>query len=195
MDEDWFEVDVDVNDRNQKLIAVVRESARFWPECPPNATSVLVSEPDETGGESRGGDGVRDRDPYDIAIDEALADGEQVLLLAVDLCDLEENRVFGTLGATVVKDRLFCSQRHTTTYRPEPSDDVESLEAIGSLTELGRIAAGWFEEVVRRPVIGPIGHGAGSFVAPCTTPPPRYRWIRNAPDAKQVGPATPVVTD
>jgi hypothetical protein len=184
VEEDWFEVDDDVNDRNQKLVAVVRESARFWPECPPSATSVLVSEPDETGGESQGGDGERDRDPYDIAIDEALADGEQVLLLAVDLRDLEKNRVFGTLGATVAGDRLFCSQRNTTTYRPEPSDDVESLEATGPLTELGRIAADWFEEIVRRPVIGPIGHGAWSFVAPGTTLPPRYRWVRNSPDAK-----------
>ncbi|MER5530091.1 hypothetical protein ABT075_36830 [Streptomyces sp. NPDC002677] len=183
MDEDWFDVDDDVNDRNQKLAAVVRESARFWPECPPSATSVLVSEPDETGEESQG-DGEHDRDPYDVAIDKALADGEQVLLLAVDLLDLEKNRVFRTLGATVAGDRLFCSQRHNTTYRPEPSDDVESLEATGSLTELGRIAANWFEEIVRRPVIGPVGHGARSFVTPGTDLPPRYRWIRNGPDAK-----------
>ncbi|MFD8811227.1 hypothetical protein ACFV23_07005 [Streptomyces sp. NPDC059627] len=105
-----------------------------------------MSEPDETGGESQG--------------------GEQVLLLAVGLLDLEKNRVSRTLGATVA------------------GDDVESLEATGSLTELGRIAANWFEETARRPVIGPVGHGAWSFVAPRTTLPPRHRWIRGSPDAK-----------
>ncbi|WP_405866283.1 hypothetical protein OG407_44075 [Streptomyces sp. NBC_01515] len=183
MDEDWFEVDDDVNDRHQQLVAVVRESACFWPECPSSATSVLVSEPDEVGGARQSGV-AGERDLYDTAIGEALARGDQVLLLVVDLLDLESNRVFGTLGATVAGDRLFCSQRHDTTYRPQPSDDVEALEATGPLTELGRIASEWFDEIVRRPVIGPVGHGAWSFVAPGTVLPPRYRWVRNGPGAK-----------
>ncbi|TKA11229.1 hypothetical protein [Actinacidiphila oryziradicis] len=111
-----------------------------------------------------------------------MARGEEVLTLIADLLDLEKNLIFRTLGATVIGDRLFCSERHSQNYQsPEPIRDVEPLYAAGPPEHLGRIAAAWFEEITSRPVISPLPVGGHSFVPPGTALPPRHRWVRNAP--------------
>ncbi|MEU6224032.1 hypothetical protein [Streptomyces sp. NPDC047042] len=78
-------------------------------------------------------------------------------MLIVGLSDPVKNLLLHTLGATVAGDRLFCSERHDSTYRPQPSEDVEPLQATCSPEKLGRIAAAWFEEIVRRPIVAPPG--------------------------------------
>ncbi|MFI5824786.1 hypothetical protein ACIA8I_37735 [Streptomyces rishiriensis] len=43
MIEDWFETDEgELSPSHTTLVSIVRESARGWPECPPDATAVLV---------------------------------------------------------------------------------------------------------------------------------------------------------
>ncbi|MFB7504986.1 hypothetical protein [Streptomyces broussonetiae] len=86
------------------------------------------------------------------------------------------------LGATVIGDRLFCSERHSQNYQsPEPTRHLEPLSAAGPPEHLGRIAAAWFEEIVRRPVIARLPDGPYRFVPPGTALPPRHRWVRNGP--------------
>ncbi|WP_377273079.1 hypothetical protein [Peterkaempfera sp. SMS 1(5)a] len=184
MYDDWFEVDdpdPEVSDKHREFVDTVREFARSWPECPPDATAVLVFPPGEDEDDDR--DDLDGEQPaYDSAMDEEIAEGRAVLMLIADVDDRERNLRFRTLGATVAGDRLFCSERHDTTYRPYPSEDVAPLEATGSPEELGRIAAAWFGEVLRRPVIAPrTGPGPTSFVAPGTALPPGHRWVRNGP--------------
>lgn len=182
MDEDWFEVDdPDVSDEQAAFVDVVRQSARSWPECPPNTTAVLVFPADEEDEDDQQ-ETTDGYERYDAAIDEATANGEAILKLIMDLCDEERNLVLHTLGATLAGNRLFCSERHNQSYRPEPSDYIEPLEATGLPEELGRIAAEWFEEIIRRPVIAPPrGRGAAYFTAPGTTLPTGHRWVRGAP--------------
>ncbi|MFD5816112.1 hypothetical protein [Streptomyces sp. NPDC127038] len=177
-------MDDDVSGPHQRVAEIVREAALSWPQCRPESTAVLVFTPedaDASGGAEETDDGL---DPYEAAFQATLADGEPVLILVVDLLDQEGERLLATLGATVAGDRLFCSRLHDTTHRPEPSDDIAPLEATGSLEDLARIAAGWFEEIVSRPVTGPTGRfGAWSFAATGTVLAPGRRWLRNGSDA------------
>ncbi|WP_317440824.1 hypothetical protein [Streptomyces collinus] len=148
MNEDWFEVDRDeLSPCHTTFVSIVRASARGWPECPPDATAVLVFPAEEEA------DARAPRDAYDAAWDEAFAAGQAVLTLIVDLRHRDRNLVVMTLGATLADDRLFCSERNSSTYHPEPITDIKPLEATGSPEELGRIAADWIEEIVSRSML------------------------------------------
>ncbi|MFI1359629.1 hypothetical protein ACH4TV_39545 [Streptomyces sp. NPDC020898] len=183
VDDEWFDVDDDeLSGEHAALIDVVRGSARSWPACPPSETAVLLFSPEEAADDS--GSGANDgHASYDVATARAFADGKSVLVLIVDLSDPVKNLLLRTLGATVAGDRLFCGERDDTTYRPQPSEDVEPLESTGSPEELGHIAAAWFEEIVRRPVIAPPGRGPAYFVTPGAALPAGHRWVRNGPAA------------
>ncbi|MGW4910300.1 hypothetical protein [Streptomyces sp. NPDC004270] len=176
MDDSWFEVEVsEASDRQRAFVDVLRESARAWPECPPDHTLVLAYRPGID-------DDDADGEPFEPVIDEIFASGEEVVRAIVDVSDLEGKRVLRTLCAAMVGNRLVCSQVHSQTYEREFSDDIAPLEATGSPEELGRIAGAWFEEIVRRPVIAPQRvRIPTSFVAPGTPLPPGHIWIRNAP--------------
>lgn len=192
MYDDWFEDD-ELNSHQGAFVDVVRESARSWPQCRPHDTVVLVFEPDED--EEDAGPAARESrwEPpaehtvYLTALDEASARGEEVLTLIADLVDrpeAERGLIFMTLGATLIGDRLFCSERHSQNYQtPEPTRDVARLCAAGSPERLGRIAAAWFEEIMSRPIISshPVRGGGYRFVPPGTALPPRHRWVRNGP--------------
>lgn len=179
MNDDWFEVDEgELSPPHTALVGIVRKRAREWPECPPDATAVLVfpaDEEEEDEEETRA-----PRDAYDAAWDEAFAAGQDVLTLIVDLRHRDQKLVVMTLGATVAGDRLFCSERHSSTYHPEPSTGIEPLEATGSPEDLGRIAADWFEEIVSRSMIElDRKPWPRSFVAQGTSLPDGHRWVRN----------------
>ncbi|MFI1002436.1 hypothetical protein ACIP10_26935 [Streptomyces galbus] len=174
MYDDWFEVDAHLSLAHATVVDIVRGSARTWPECPPAATAVLVFSPgaDEEVGAPR--------DAYEAAWNEAFAAGQDVLTLIVDLRHRSRNLVVMTLGATVAGDRLFCGERSSSTFHPEPITDIEPLEATGSPEELGRSAVGWFEDIVGRPLAElDRAPWPRSFV-PGGTPLPRgHRWVRN----------------
>lgn len=175
MNEDWFEVDQgELSPSETTLVNIVRESARGWPECPPDATAVLVFRADEEE------DTRPPRDAYEAAWDEAFAAGQAVLTLIVDLRHRDRELVVMTLGATLAGDRLYCSERNTSTYHPEPITGIESLEATGSREELGRIAADWFEEIVGRSMIEVDRRPwPRSFVPKGAPLPGGHRWVRN----------------
>ncbi|MDO0935252.1 hypothetical protein QQY66_27610 [Streptomyces sp. DG2A-72] len=162
MDEDWFEVEDDeVDDRQKAFVDRVRSYARNWPECLPQYTTVLVFEPGE------------EMDDDEIEEDK----GE--LRLIVDVCDIIGKRVLLTLGAILVEGELLCSAVHNQTYWPEENPLVTTVKSSGDPEELGETAAAWFEEVLRRPVIGQIsGPGRWSFVPPGSPLPKGYRWMR-----------------
>ncbi|MEU6482237.1 hypothetical protein ABZ858_36305 [Streptomyces sp. NPDC047017] len=177
MNENWFEVDEgELSPTHTTLVSIVRESARGWPECPPHATAVLVFPADEEGEE----EARTPRDAYGAAWDEVFAAGQAVLTLIAELRHRDQKLVVMTLGATVAGDRLFCSERNSSTCHPEPSTDIEPLEATGSPEELGRIAADWFEEIVSRSMIE-LGRKPWprSFVPKGTLLPSGHRWVRN----------------
>ncbi|MET8978943.1 hypothetical protein ABZX85_25310 [Streptomyces sp. NPDC004539] len=179
MNDDWFEVEEgELSPAHTALVGIVRKRARQWPECPPDATAVLVFPADEEGDEEE--DASDPRDAYDAAWDEAFAAGQDVLTLIVDLEHRDRELVVMTLGATVAGDRLFCSERSSSTYHPEPHTDIEPLEATGSPEELGRIAADWFAEIVSRSMIElDRKPWPRSFVANGTSLPDGHRWVRN----------------
>ncbi|MFF1546577.1 hypothetical protein [Streptomyces sp. NPDC058291] len=192
MYDDWFEDDVR-NSQQQAVVDVVRQSARSWPECRPQDTVVLVFGPDDdeddvapAARESRWEPPV-EHTPYLTALDEALDRGEEVLTLIADLVDRRERErglIFMTLGATVIGDRLFCSERHSQNYQtPEPTGDVAPRCAAGPPEHLGRIAASWFEEIMNRPTISshPVVGGGYRFVPPGSALQPGHRWVRNGP--------------
>lgn len=104
--------------------------------------------------------------------------------ISVDVSDLTAKRVLLTLGASLVGDRLECSNVHTSTYQPQESARVEQVTRSGSPEELARIAAAWFGEVLRRPVMKKAGGHGWSFVPHGTTLPEGYRWVRNAPSGE-----------
>ncbi|MFD7872734.1 hypothetical protein ACFV5G_01145 [Streptomyces sp. NPDC059766] len=190
MYDDWFEDD-ELNSQQQAVVDAVRESARSWPECRYADTVVLVFGPDEddeedvppAARESRW-EPPAEHTAYLAALDEAVDRGEEVLTLIADLVDRRERErgvVFMTLGATVIGDRLFCSERHSQNYQtPEPTGDVAPLSAAGSPERLGRIAAAWFEEIMNRHIIS-FCPGGYRFVPPGTALPPGHRWVRNGP--------------
>lgn len=177
MNDDWFEVDEgELSPAHTALVSIVRERAREWPECPPGATAVLVFPADEEEEENE----RAPRDAYDAAWDEAFAAGQAVLSLIVDLKHRDRELIVMTLGATVAGDRLFCSERNSGTYHPEPITHIEPLEATGSPEELGGIAADWFEEIVSRSMIElDRKPWPRSFVAHGTPLPDGHRWVRN----------------
>lgn len=183
--DNWFEVEEGLLSPAQAaMVDIVRASAREWPQCPPSSAVTLVFSPDEEEDDEDEGGSGDGNDAYDAAWDAAYAAGESVVLLIVDVLDVERNRRIRTLGATVAGDRLFCGERHDTTYRPHPSDDIEPLEATGAPEELGRLAADWFGEVVRRPVLErDRSPWPRRFVPPGTPLPPGHRWARNGPSA------------
>lgn len=142
MHHEWFDVsDADLDGTQKSFVDTVRTHARSWPDCPPNHTIVLVYDDEED-------------------IEE---DGEVELRLIVDVSDLTEHRVLLTLGACLVGNTLLCTEVHNQTYAPKDSTFVRPLEATGSPQELGRIAASWFEDVLRRPVISSAGSDDWSF--------------------------------
>lgn len=187
--DDWFEED-ELNGDLRAFVDAVRQSARSWPACPPRATAVLVFEPDEDAEED-----VRpttqespweppaEHRAYHTALDEAPE--EVIVTLIAELIDHragERGLIFMTLGATVIGDRLFCSERHSQNYQtPEPTRDVAPLSATGSAEHLGRVAAAWFEEIMSRPVISPLSLNGYRFVPAGTALPPGHRWVRNGP--------------
>jgi hypothetical protein len=191
--DDWFEDD-ELNSRQQAVVDVVRESARSWPECRPSDTFVLVFGPDEddqedvhpAARESRW-EPPAEHTAYHTALDEALDRREEVLTLIANLVDRRERErglIFMTLGATVIGNRLFCSERHSQNYQtPEPTGDVAPLSAAGSPERLGQIAAAWFEEIMNRLIISshPVVGGGYRFVPPGTALPPGHRGVRNGP--------------
>ncbi|MYS22493.1 hypothetical protein GA0115240_142147 [Streptomyces sp. DvalAA-14] len=191
MYDDWFEED-ELDSQQRAFVDVVRDSAPSWPHCPPSSAFVLVFGPDEgdeedvhVAGQEPRWEPPAEHAEYLTALHDAVTRGEVVLTLIADLLDQEKNLIYGTLGATVLGDRLFCSERHSQNYQtPEPIRDIEPLSAAGPPEQLGRIAADWFGEILRRPVIGTLGLGGGSFVPPGTALPPGHRWVRNAPSAQ-----------
>lgn len=83
------------------------------------------------------------------------------------------------LGGTVVDDWMICGERDQRTLRPTPSKDVAPLETTGPPEELGRLAADWLTEVVRRPMIAQDVRSAPEFFAPAGSAlPPGHRWVR-----------------
>ncbi|MFF3447787.1 hypothetical protein ACFYXJ_11745 [Streptomyces sp. NPDC002667] len=177
MIDDWFEADEgELSPPHTTLVDIVRDSARTWPECPPAATAVLVFPPDEDEDEEE----RPPRDAYDAAWDEAFAAGQAVLTLITELRHRDQKLVVMTLGATVAGDRLFCSERNSSTYHPEASTVIEPLDVTGSPEELGRIAADWFEEIVSRSMVElDRKPWPRSFVAKGTPLPRGHRWVRN----------------
>ncbi|MEU6224030.1 hypothetical protein [Streptomyces sp. NPDC047042] len=176
MDDDWFDIEVSETSEQQRVfIGVLQDFARSWPECPPDHTLVLAYRPGLDDEED-------EHEPVEPVRDDIFASGEDVVRAVVDVSDLKNKLVLRTLCATMVGDRLVCSQVHDSTPAREFSKDVESLEATGSPQELGRIAAAWFEEILRRPVIAPQRiREPKSFASPGSPLPPGYVWIRNAP--------------
>ncbi|MFI1359628.1 hypothetical protein ACH4TV_39540 [Streptomyces sp. NPDC020898] len=176
---DWFDDD-DVNSRQKAFLDVVRESARSWPECPRNATFVLLY-PDPEEDEEYTAPEPTGYMEYDAALEQAFASKESVLTAIVDIIDFGANLRLKVLGATFVGNSLICMERNDT-FWPEPSKDVKTLTATGSPEELGRIAADWFEEIARRPVIhAPSPPGRWYSVTPGTALPADHRWARNEP--------------
>ncbi|MBY8881194.1 hypothetical protein [Actinacidiphila acidipaludis] len=179
MNDDWFAVgEGELGPSHTAVVDIVRARARTWPECRPGATAVLVFPPDEDD------DGVDGRQPsgdaYDAAWDEAFDAGHAVVMLIVDLRHRDRNLVVMTLGATVAGDRLFCSERNSSNYHPEPLTGITPLEATGTPEALGRIAAGWFEEIVTRSMIERDREPwPRTFVAKGTPLPPGHCWVRN----------------
>ncbi|MET7476277.1 hypothetical protein ABZT17_18150 [Streptomyces sp. NPDC005648] len=170
MHEEWFEVDdVEVDDRQKSFLAAVRPYAQDWPECRPAQTAVIVYEPGED-------------------LEEEAEDDEGELQLIVDVSGVGK-RVLLTVGAFLVGDRLSCSEVHNQTYAPQESSTVQAIEASGSPAELGRIAADWFGEILRRPVITPADRKGWSFVHPGSELPDGYSWLRNAPSSTSNSPS------
>ncbi|MFD5815867.1 hypothetical protein [Streptomyces sp. NPDC127038] len=191
MYDDWFEDD-ELDGSQAVFVDVVRASARSWPQCPPAATAVLVFGPDEDDesdevdivGSAREGVWVppAEHAVYHAALDEALDRGDTVVTLIADLRDTEKRVIFRTLGATVIGDRLFCSERHSQNYQsPEPVGDIEPVCASGPPEHLGQVAAAWFEEIMNRLAISRHVLWAPAFVPRGTPLPPGYRWARNGP--------------
>lgn len=190
VDEDWFEDD-ELNSEQRAFVDVVRESARSWPQCEPIHTVALVFEPEEEEEDERAAAQESQWEPpaehaaYYTALDEAIARGDEIVTLIVHLIDRREGErgsIFMSVGATVLGDRVFCSERHNQNWQtPEPTRDVHPLTSAGPPERLGRIAAAWFEEIMRRPAIAPPGRGGAGFVTPGTALPPRHRWVRNGP--------------
>ncbi|MFG2121641.1 hypothetical protein [Streptomyces sp. NPDC048710] len=191
MDEDWFEDD-GLNSEQRAFVDVVRESARSWPQCEPSDTVALVFEPEEENEDARAAAQESQWEPpaehaaYYAALDEAIARGDEIVTLLVHLIDRREGErdlIFLNLGATILGDRLFCSERHSQDWQaPEPTRNVQPLCAAGPPEHLGRIAAAWFEEIMHRPAIAPLGKAVSPWlVPPGTALPPRHRWARNGP--------------
>ena len=163
MYDDWFEVEDDeVDDRQRAFVDRVRIHARGWPECPPQDTTAIAYEPEDEADD----DGI-------------LEEGKGHLRLIVDVPDLSKNRILLTLGAFLVEDRLLCSTVDSHSYWPTENPLVTTLKSSGDPEQLGETAAAWFEEVLRRPVIGRISGPSGwSFVPPGSPLPKGYRWMR-----------------
>lgn len=180
MHNDWFD-DEDVNGRQKAFLDVVRDAARSWPECPFDATLVLLyPDPDDEDDEyvKPTPTGYAE---YDAAMQQAFTEKESALTAIVNIVDFGGNLRLKVLGATLIGTRLFCMNR-SDFFWPEPSTDVEPLEATGSPEELGQAAAAWFGEIVRRPVISSLLHrGAWYFAEPGTSLPAGHRWARNGP--------------
>ncbi|MEU6538585.1 hypothetical protein [Streptomyces sp. NPDC047000] len=180
MHDDWFD-DEDVDSQQKAFLDVVRESARSWPECSPDETAVLLfPDPDDEDQEfvAPHPSGYAE---YDAALEQAFVNKEPVLEAIVYLIDFEGNLRLKVLGATLVDTKLICMERNDN-FWPEPSKDVKTLEATGSPEELGRIAADWFEEIVRRSVISTQRRPhRWYFAAPGTPLPTAHRWARNGP--------------
>ncbi|MFG2783851.1 hypothetical protein ACGFY7_39220 [Streptomyces prunicolor] len=183
MYDDWFD-DEGANSQHKTFLDVLRNSARSWPECPPNATSVLLyPDPDDEDEEyvEPNPSGYAE---YDAALKDAFVREEPVLEAIVYIIDFGGNLRLKVLGATLVGTKLLCMERNDS-FWPVPSKDVKTLEATGSSEELGRVAAAWFEEIVRRPVISaPRPPGTWYFAAPDTALPTGHRWARNGPNAE-----------
>ena len=163
MDDDWFEVeDHEVNDQQKSFVDYVRSRARNWPECLPRHTTAIAYEPEDEADD----DGI-------------LEEGKGHLRLIVDVPDLSENCILLTLGAFLVEDRLLCSAVDSQSYWPEENPLVTTVKSSGDPEELGETAAAWFEEILRRPVIGQISAPSRwSFVPPGSPLPKGYRWMR-----------------
>ncbi|WP_042381367.1 hypothetical protein [Streptacidiphilus melanogenes] len=158
LQQEWFSVDdTEVDDTQKAFLEVVRERARHWPECPPSHAITLVYNEEED-------------------LDE---DGNAELLLVVDVSDLPHKRVLLTLGASLVGDTLSCGEVHNQTYQFEEREDrAVAVRASGGPEELGRIAASWFEEILRRPVIRSDSQGSWSFLDPSGSLPSGYSLAR-----------------
>ncbi|MER7839754.1 hypothetical protein ABTY98_28675 [Streptomyces sp. NPDC096040] len=188
MYEDWFEDD-ELNSEQKAFVDVVRESARSWPDCRPIDTVALVFEPEEEEEDGRAAAQESQWEPpaehaaYYAALDEAIARGDEIVTLIVDLVDRPEggkSSVFMCVGATILGDRVFCSERHTQNWQhPEPTRHVQPLTSAGPPEHLGRIAAAWFEEIMYSSII--VGRGGLRFVPQGTALPPHHRWVRNGP--------------
>lgn len=156
MDEDWFEVEDDEVDATQKaFLDALRPPARNWVDCPPSHSIALV-------------------------YDEDLEEGEEVEMRAVvDVSDPVEKRVLMTLAASLVGNTMLCSEVSTSTYLPQESrNDVRVAKATGAPQELGRLAAAWFDEVLRRPAIASVGKPGWSFADPGRPLPEGFRLMR-----------------
>lgn len=120
---------------------------------------------------------------YYAALYEAIARGDEVVTLIVhllDRCEGERGSIFMCVGATILGDRVFCSERHTQNWQnPEPTRHVQPLTSAGPPEHLGRIAAAWFEEIMHSAIIA--GRGGLRFVPQGTGLPPHHRWVRNGP--------------
>ncbi|MFF3451026.1 hypothetical protein ACFYXJ_28230 [Streptomyces sp. NPDC002667] len=188
MYEDWFEDD-ELNSGQRAFVDVVRESARSWPECRPIDTLALVFEPEEqeedglVAARESQWEPLAEHAAYHAALDEAIDRGDEVVTLIVDLIDWHESErgsVFMCVGATILGDRVFCSERHNQNWQtPEPTRHVQPLTAAGPPQHLGRIAAAWFEEIMHSGII--VGREGLRFVPQGTALPPRHRWVRNGP--------------
>ncbi|MEU2419606.1 hypothetical protein ABZ619_00865 [Streptomyces sp. NPDC007851] len=163
MYDDWFEVEDDeLDDRQKAFTDRVRAHARNWPECPPQETTAIAYEPEDEADD----DGI-------------LEQGKGHLRLIVDVCDPSGNRVLLTLGAFLVEDRLLCSAVDSQSYWPTERPSVTTVRSSGEPEELAETAAAWFEEILRRPVIGQAdGRSGWSFVPPGTPLPNGHRWLR-----------------
>ncbi|MGW1157850.1 hypothetical protein ACWD48_06400 [Streptomyces sp. NPDC002519] len=155
MNEDWFEVEDEVDDTQKTFLDVLRPYARSWVDCPPSHAIALV-------------------------FDEDLKEGDEVEMRAVvDVSDAVGDRILLTLAASLVGNTMHCSEVHTQTYLPEESGDgVRVLEATGAPEDLARMAAAWFDEVLRRPVITPVGKRGWSFADPGRPLPEGFRLMR-----------------
>ncbi|MFJ6706857.1 MULTISPECIES: hypothetical protein [unclassified Streptomyces] len=180
MYDDWFD-DEGANGQHKAFLAVIRESARMWPECRPDDTVVLLFPDPDDEDQQFVAPHPSGYAGYDAALHHAFVVKEPVLEAIVYLVDFGGNLRLKVLGATLVGTKLICMERNDN-FWPEPSEDVQTLEATGSPEELGRIAADWFEEVVRRPVISTQRPPrAWDFATPATPLPPGHRWARNGP--------------
>jgi hypothetical protein len=81
-----------------------------------------------------------------------MADGPTWLGAYLDVLDEARRTVEMTVGAELIGDALRCGEVHNQRYYMVENSSVEVLEARGKPDELGRMAADWFGQILRRPL-------------------------------------------